>query len=782
MTNHRRLFSRLFSGLLLLVALAPAAMAGMPGHRPGELLVKYRDAAAAGKAVARVAGAVTHGRHMGGVLHRLRLPAGVSVAEAVERYRRDPDVVYAEPNYIVRKAIVPNDPRFDEQWAASVISLPLAWNTTTGDTATIIAIVDTGIDYEHPDLAANMWQNTLEASGVVGVDDDGNGFVDDVYGYSFNGAQDSADPMDDDTADAHGTHVAGIAGAEGNNGEGVSGVNWRTRLMAVKVLHGPTGDGSVADVAEGVRYAVDNGARVLNLSLTLPGYSQTLADAIDYADSQGALVVVAAGNSAYDLDWRNVSPPSLRRPNLIGVAAIDQSARLAYYSNYGHTTVDVAAPGGTDSLTSNAILSTVSPIAGRGLYHSLAGTSMAAPHVAGLAALLWSAFPDLDHHAIKGRILNGSVPLAGLEGRLITGGRIDAYRSLTQAERPAVFDVLPTRLPAGGVVTVHGVNFGSTEGSVSLDGEAMAVQRWDSDGRLLEAKTPPCGESGNVQVNGDGSGFFVSLEQLPEVSIAPPEPLADTPYTLRLLAQASDPNGQIVSYEWDTGSGEYAAPQSDNSTVNSYSMPGSYTVRVRVIDNCGYVASAERVVTIEGDTVSDSRCFIATAAWGSSLHPRVQVLRDFRDRYLMRSAAGRALVEAYYRVSPALADIIRRSPLLREMSVALLTPVVAAAEWQMALSGQPADDTEVETTAPQADYVPGELLLKFHEGVDEARRTQLLAEQGATVIRHSASGVYHLRLPEGSDTLRIIDWFVAQPEVAFAEPNHRVRKMGGAVR
>ncbi len=769
--------TRLASLLLLIVALP--VMAGNAPWREGELLVKYRDAA--GPAKTMVAGAVIRPAAAPG-LRRVQLPAGMPVAEAAARYRHDPAVLYAEPNYIARKTVVPDDTRYTEQWALPLMQLPRAWEATTTGTDVIIAILDTGIDYGHPDLAANMWVNPGEVPDD-GQDNDGNGYVDDIHGILLDGGRTSGDPMDDDTADSHGTHVAGIAAAVGNNNTGITGINWSARLMAVKVLHGPQGEGTALDIATGIRYAVDRGAAVINLSLGFIGYSQTLADAIAYADDKGVLVISAAGNDGIDLSGQTEMPATLRLPNNIAVAATTRYERLAGYSNYGRAVIDVAAPGGSYLTANGAILSTMSPIAGQGLYATAAGTSMAAPQVAGLAALVWAAFPGLDHHAVKARILNGVTALAELDDRIASGGRVDAYETLSLPDLPAIFDVTPATLPAGGTVTLRGLNFGATTGSVTLgDTLLTVVPRWDPDGRLIEVETPRCGVSGRLRVNGAGSGFPLQLQQQPTVSIAPPVGVAGAPYAVRLTAQASDPGGEVVQYEWDTDGGGYGAPQADSSIVVDFAMPGSYRVRVRVTDNCGYTASAERLVdlTVPPSSSADSRCFIATAAWGSSLHPRVRVLREFRDRYLMGNPLGRALVALYYRYSPPLADLIRRSPGLRAVAVSVLTPVVASAEWLLALSGQPGDaDTSAPVPPPAttADFVAGELLLKFRAGVSQARRQALLAERQAEIIRHSASDLYYLRLPEDADTLRVIEWYAAQPEVEFAEPNYRVRKM-----
>ena len=249
-----------------------------------------------------------------------------------------------------------------------------AWTRVTGGDVTV-AVVDTGVDLAHRDLAPNLWSNPGEVPGN-GIDDDGDGIVDDIHGADF--VNRDGDPADDN---GHGTHVAGIIAARGNNGVGVAGLAWRARIMAVKVL-GPDASGDMATVAEGVRYAVAHGARVINLSLTGASPGTDLADAVAEAATANVLVVAAAGNTHNDDDAIAAYPAALDALNLIAVTSSDQRGALAPSASFGRTSVDLAAPG-------EEILSTRRG----GGYELRSGSSMAAAQVSGAAVLLASARP-----------------------------------------------------------------------------------------------------------------------------------------------------------------------------------------------------------------------------------------------------------------------------------------------------------------------------------------------------------------------------------------------------
>lgn len=399
---------------------------------PGEVLIKY-------KPVARVETAVLYEITYGistidsfntiGVDH-LKLPAAMDVEKALKMFKSDPNVDYAEPNYYRYISGTPNDPLFPQLWGMQKIKTPEAWDTTIGSANVIIAIIDSGVHWTHPDLRANMWQNPGETPGN-GIDDDMNGFVDDVVGWDF--AFNDNNPND---GNGHGTHVAGTAAAVGNNSIGVTGVSQRAKIMALRFIDA-SGSGSTADAIKAILYANRNGAHVQNLSWGGGGFSQALKDAID---ASAAVIVAAAGNGGGDGigDNNDITPhypSSYASSNLIAVAATDQNDNLASFSNFGVASVDVAAPG-------VSILSTHSP-ANTGNYGNKNGTSMATPHVSGLAALIVANRGGLSvssENSITAasdviQIIRSTVdPVASLSGRIATGGRINAFEAIKSAD------------------------------------------------------------------------------------------------------------------------------------------------------------------------------------------------------------------------------------------------------------------------------------------------------------------------------------------------------------
>lgn len=346
-------------------------------------------------------------------LYRIHVDAdtSVSVEELLAAYRSRDDVEYAELNPIISIAAEPNDLSYNQQWSLHTIEAPRAWDVCQGDREIVVAIIDTGVDYGHRDLQGNLWVNDAERDGVEGIDDDGNGYVDDVYGYDF--VANSGDPMDDH---GHGTHCAGIVAAVGNNGLDVAGVCWNARVMSLKVL-GADGDGSAGDAVPAIYYAVANGADVISGSWGAAESSDAVKDAIAYAYSQGVIVVAAAGNDGDDVPYYPAA-----YPNVLAVAATDSSDRRWYSSNYGDW-VDVAAPG--REILSLGLTSTGQRTAWK------TGTSMAAPHVSGACALLLSADPLLTCDEVHEILTTTGDPIAA--GICSSNSRINVYEALRAA-------------------------------------------------------------------------------------------------------------------------------------------------------------------------------------------------------------------------------------------------------------------------------------------------------------------------------------------------------------
>lgn len=324
--------------------------------------------------------------------------------------RRTPPLAALLTAFALSAVAVPaqaaNDPMLSEQWALSTptaTGAPEAWTQSRGD-GVVVAILDSGVQFDHPDLAANLWTNPGEVAGN-GVDDDRNGYTDDVHGANI--ISPAASATDDE---GHGTHVAGIVAAPAGNATGGAGIAPGARIMSVKVLDANrVGDSSL--LAKGIRYAVDEGARILNISLNGEGTSPDLDDALRYAGDRGATVVTSAGNNSRDLDLRPSYPASSPLPAVLSVTATERSGGLLPVANRGLSSVDIAAPGAM-------ILSTA--LGSR--YEHRQGTSMAAPFVAGSLALLSAARPDLPQSALRAALMDGATRNDLLAGLLGSGG------------------------------------------------------------------------------------------------------------------------------------------------------------------------------------------------------------------------------------------------------------------------------------------------------------------------------------------------------------------------
>lgn len=335
-------------------------------------------------------------------VRHMQLPPHKKVRDAIIEAYKDSDVLYAEPNYIIQVNQIPNDPVFSQLWGMEKIQAPQAWDITTGSSGIIIAVIDTGVDYNHEDISANMW------TGPAGE-----------HGYDF--CNNDADPMDDN---GHGTHVAGTIGAVAGNNKGVAGVCWNVKIMALKFLNS-SGSGYLSDAISAIQYAIDNGAHILSNSWGGGGYSQAIVDAIMAANDAGSLFVVSAGNDGVNNDNYPHYPSNYEVQNIISVAASDQNDNLAPFSCYGQKSVDLAAPG----------VSILSTIPGN-RYNSYSGTSMACPHVSGACGLIWAKNPGWTNLQVKEKLLQSVDRPASLEGKVLSGGRLNVLTVLGGGDSP----------------------------------------------------------------------------------------------------------------------------------------------------------------------------------------------------------------------------------------------------------------------------------------------------------------------------------------------------------
>jgi len=408
---------------LLFVQIA-VAQKSSKDYVKGELLVKFKSGTAQTPILEtnnRIGGTVVEEFSDLG-WQRVELPANLSVIKAISQYKNFAEVEAAQPNFIYRLAATPNDTSFGSLYGMQKISAPTAWDFSTGSAAVVVANIDTGVRYTHPDLAANMWRNPGETNNN-GIDDDGNGFVDDYYGYDFF-ANDS-DPMDEH---GHGTHTAGTIGAVGNNNLGVTGVNWNVRLMTIKI-YDAGGNSTSAILINAYNYVRLMKNRGVNIRVTNNSYGgcneacnfdQATKDALDALGNADVLQVFAAGNNGRNIETEPFYPASYTTPSILTAAASDQSDNRASFSNFGTTSVDVAAPG-------VGILST---ILSAGNYGTSSGTSMASPHTAGAAALLAAYNPNLSTASLKATLMNTVDQLPQWNNVVKTGGRVNVANAL----------------------------------------------------------------------------------------------------------------------------------------------------------------------------------------------------------------------------------------------------------------------------------------------------------------------------------------------------------------
>jgi subtilisin family serine protease len=419
--------------------LRPAATSTLAPYAPNQLILKFKQ----GITSAEVAqfkslfGAVSTQTIKLTGAEVWKLSGSLSVEKILAQYRSNPIFEYIEPDYIrtvgtiTPKATFPNDPSFNQLWglhntgqnggtADADIDAPEAWDIQKGNPNLVIGVIDTGVDYNHQDLVGNIWTNPGEIAND-GIDNDGNGYIDDIRGWDF--AYNDNNPSD---VYGHGTHVSGTIAGKGNNGVGVTGVAWNAKIMPLKFLD-DTGSGYTSDAILAINYATTKGVKLTNNSWGGGGFSQGLYNAINAAGQAGALFIAAAGNSTNNNDTNPFYPASYNLANIISVASTTRTDSLSWFSNYGLTSVDLGAPG-------SDIYSTTPG----NTYATYSGTSMASPHVAGAAALLWSQNPTWTAQQVKNALMNTGDPIAALAGKTVSGKRLNVFNALAAANLPSV--------------------------------------------------------------------------------------------------------------------------------------------------------------------------------------------------------------------------------------------------------------------------------------------------------------------------------------------------------
>lgn len=481
---------------------------------------------------------------------------GMTSKEALAKLNKHPSVLYAEPDYILSADVMPDDSRFSELWgmhntgqtggtADADIDAPEAWEISTGTRDVVVGVIDTGVDHTHPDLAANMWVNPGEIAGD-GVDNDGNGYIDDVYG--INAITNVGDPMDDQ---GHGSHVAGTIGAAGNNGLGVVGVNHTTAIVGCKFLSA-AGTGSSSDAIKCIDYMVglkNSGVnlRVMNNSWGGGGFSQVLADAITSSEEADILFVAAAGNDGVDNDANPHYPSSYEHESILAVAGTNHTDAIYSASQWGLTSVDIAAPA-------RNVLSTVP-----GGYATYSGTSMATPHVAGAAALVLSVNPDLSAIELKELLMESGDANAATEGLTVSGNRLNVHNALQDADPQPGFrmNVAPvnTTITAGetATYTFNVASVADWSGDIELSvtdslGSAMLSAATVTPGNSFELTVPTTADTAWGDYSFTVTGTSGELTKSTNLGLyVLPQGLNDITYTNETPADIPDNNPEGVT-------------------------------------------------------------------------------------------------------------------------------------------------------------------------------------------------------------------------------------------
>ena len=748
---------------------------------PGQVLVKFKPAATPSgiRSMQDRIGAQSLREIRSIRVHQIKLPSGWSVEQGVEFYRRNPNVEYAEPNYRrYAKATTPDDPGFSNLWglnntgqtvngtsgtADADMNAPEAWDITTGSGTLVIAVIDTGVAYNHPDLAANIWANPGDPT-EDGVDNDGNGYIDDTVGWDF--VDNDNDPMD---SNDHGTHVAGTIAGRGNNATGITGVCWNAKIMPLRTLNG-VGVGDSASFIAAVDYAWRNGAKIMNASLGGGSYSQAEYDAISRANAAGVLLVAAAGNEATNNDSSPSYPASYNLPNIISVAATDQNDGLASFSNYGASSVHVAAPGvnilsaqparqtvwtenfddgdisnWTTGGTNNTWgLSTAIKYSGS---HSLS-TNPAGNYLNDTDS--WARTPAIDlstHSGAKLTFYYGGESQAGIDELFVEGSTDganwtkllihwisiagDGFALGISGSTGDYWEIGEVDLGAyDGEATVY-IRFHFTSNSSTtymgwfmddlsvtassavyagteyqyLQGTSMACPNAAGVAGLIWSRYPAWTLSevrssliSSVDKKSSLTGKVSSGGRIDAFNALRCRDAINAPTGLQGVLAASgeinltwtDNSGYEIGFKIERKTGvdgtysQIGTANTDSPAYNDYSAEPAKTYYYRVKTyNCAGDSEYTNEVSVSTASPTSTAgegtggCFIATAAYGSSLEPRVQILREFRDRFLLPSRLGQGIINAYARYSPPAARVIEQSELLKTTVRVGLLPVVA---------------------------------------------------------------------------------------------------------
>ncbi len=489
----------------------------------------------------------------------------------------------------------PTDPQWSTQWDMTIIGAPAAWDLAAGDPV-IVAVTDTGVDISHPELAGRLWTNPGETAGN-GIDDDHNGRVDDVNGWDFKNG--NASLYDGNTVDTHGTHVAGTIAATRNNGIGIAGLSSTARIMTVKFLEDSTG-GSLTNGILAIQYAVDHGAKVINASWGSSSYWQPMCDAVQAAVDEGVLFVAAAGNDGWNESTGVGYPAACPSDGIISVAATTPSDGLAYFSNRGATKVDMGAPGWD-------ILS-LAPGAG---YAAMYGTSMAAPHVAGVAAMLLGRHPLLPVSGLKSLLMDTGTPVSALSGTTVSGRRLSASAALTAANAP---DTTPPSAPvitspaAGAVVRTPVVSWNASSDASGISSYRVTVDGVVAGDTAAGVRTlTPIGLSEGTHAvtvratdtagnTATGAPVTFTLDTTPPApfAISTPTVSPDGDVTVSWGA-ASDENG-IAAYRFTWEGGTFSLGPSVTTMPFPLPVGSGLTVTVEADDTAGNTRTATATI------------------------------------------------------------------------------------------------------------------------------------------------------------------------------------------